>query len=91
MALAGARPLRIVVSNVQDCAVSRCCSPCGNMPPTHSCLQPQINALPTVYELVSGRAQGVAAAEAKAARVVRRCAVLCCVSCQAAARGPGVC
>lgn len=58
--------------------VSRCCSPCGNMPPTHSCLQPQINALPTVYELVSGRAQGVAAAEAKAARVVRRCAVLRC-------------
>lgn len=30
----------------------------------------EINALPTVYELVSGRAQGVAAAEAKAARVL---------------------
>lgn len=52
----------------------------------HCCHNPavQINALPTVYELVSGRAQGVAAAEAKAARVVRPCstalpcAAVCC-------------
>lgn len=83
----GRRSLRPVLISLRPCACMAAAflnSPCRSQLPAHrnllpgAIILPQINALPTVYELVSGRAQGVAAAEAKAARVVSSCLFWCC-------------